>query len=45
MSTLRDGIRGGIEAFRDGVQNVVKTVTGRADTHDDGTTGSVAESP
>jgi hypothetical protein len=45
MSTLRDGIRGGIEAFRDGVRNVVKTVTGRADTHDDGTTGSVAESP
>jgi hypothetical protein len=45
MSTLRDGIRDGIEGFRDGVRNVVKTVTGRADAHNDGTTGSVAESP
>jgi hypothetical protein len=45
MSTLRDGIRDGIAGFRDGVRNVVKAVTGNADTHDDGTTGGVAESP
>jgi hypothetical protein len=45
MSTLRDGIRDGIEGIRSGVRNVVRTVTGRADTHDDGTTGSAAESP
>jgi hypothetical protein len=45
MSTLRDGIRDGIAGFRDGVRNVVKAVTGNADTHDDGATGGVAESP
>jgi hypothetical protein len=33
VKNVRDGVHDGIQGFRDGVRNVVKTVTGRGDDH------------
>jgi hypothetical protein len=45
LNTLRDGIRDRIHGFREGVRDVVRTVTGRGVDHDDSTPGSADESP